>query len=91
MTDTARSKVQPVTGDGNYCRIYVPSAISLDSRFPFRPNHPVRLEIVETACGRDALVVVDEQLELDPDTEIVLAETTKDIQVSLDDDAGGSA
>jgi hypothetical protein len=48
-----------------YHRLYIPAALSGDSQYSLRSGQDVRLELVETGCERQVLVVLPTPLEVD--------------------------
>lgn len=84
MTLSATNALEGVNG-GGYHRLYIPASLSGDSQYPLRSGQDVRLELVETRCERQALVVLPTPLEVDKEAtelEIQVAETT---QASLEE------
>lgn len=89
MTLQATGEIERI--GGRYQRLYVPTRLSTDSQFPFRPGDGVRFSLVETTCDRQVLVVTSDALEVDPDqTAVEIRRSTNEIQTSLED-AGGRA
>jgi len=85
MTLTAITEIEGVNG-GDYQRIYVPARVSGDSQNPFEPGDDVRLELVETTCNRQVLVVTSDVLEVDPEeTELDLRRSTREVQAGLEE------
>lgn len=72
-------------GDGSqYQRLYIPSRVSSDSTFPFRPGDDFRLEIVTTECDREILVVTSDALEVDlEETAVELSRSSREVQTEL--------
>ena len=81
-----RSKTGEIEGVGatEYQRLYIPNQLRTDSTYPFTAGDPVRLQLVETTCEREVLVVVPETLEVDvEETEIEIKRSTREIQTDL--------
>lgn len=88
MVRRVTSKLEPLNG-GPYCRLYLRSKLALDDAFPFRPDAPVRVQIVPAVGDKEVLVVVPEPLEVDADaTSIQLRRSRAEVQTDL---AGGSS
>ena len=81
-----RSKTGEIEGVGNteYQRLYIPNQLRTDSTYPFKAGDAVRLQLVETTCGREVLVVVSDALEVDVEkTEVEIQRSTKEVQTDL--------
>lgn len=70
---------------GDYHRFYLPTAISGDSQYPFDSGQGVRLQLVETVCGRQVLAITPETLEVDVDgSNVELQRSTAEKQLDLE-------
>ena len=78
MVRKKTSEIEGVGPDGEYQRIYIPAKLSSDSSYPFETGDGVRLQVVETTCNREVLVLTRDTLEVD------LAETDLEIQTASD-------
>jgi hypothetical protein len=86
MAADATATLEDVNGNGDYHRLYVKKTLADDSGWPFRTGQDVRLQLVETTCGRQAVVVTSAALEVDEDiTDLGMERTTKEIQQTLED------
>ena len=86
MAADATATLEDVNGNGDYHRLYVKKALAGDSAWPFRAGQNVRLQIVETTCERQAVVVTPATLEVDDElTDLEIERTTKEIQQTLED------
>jgi hypothetical protein len=86
MADDATATLEDVNGNGDYQRLYVKKTLADDSAWPFRTGQDVRLQLVETTCGRQAVVVTPATLEVDGElTELEIERTAKEIQQTLED------
>lgn len=90
MARSATNELERVGGD--YCRLYLPARLARDSAFPFRPGDGVRVEIVETTCEREVLVITPDALEVDVDaTALAVGRSSREVQTALDEGVTESA
>jgi len=82
-------EIEGVSG-GRYQRCYIPNAVSSDSQYPFAPGQKVRYQLIETTCGRWALVIVPEALEVDTEiTDLEMQRSTSEVQTDLQEVTDG--
>lgn len=82
---TATGEIEGV-GGGDYQRAYLPKGVTSDSQYPFQVGQKVRYQVVETTCGRRALVMVPEALEVDESsTDLEMQRSTAEVQTGLDE------
>lgn len=79
-------------GETEYQRLYIPSALRVDSAYPFEAGDGVRLQLVETTCGREVLVVTSDTLEVETETTAIgLTRSSTELQTGLDDVVPGGS
>lgn len=84
------TKIEAVTGGPNQ-RIYVPSDMRVQHDYPFRAREPIALQVVETVCGREVVVLTKETVQVDEDkTTLQLERSGSDIQADLEEIAEGA-
>lgn len=77
--------IEAVSGGPNQ-RTYIPSDLRVQHDYPFRAKQPIGLQVVETACGRQVVVMTPETIAVDEDaTELVLERANSDRQTELAD------
>lgn len=80
----ATAEIEGFNG-GDYQRFYLPTALSGDSQYPFDSGQGVRLQLVETTCDRQVLVVSRDTLEVDlEETDLELKRSTAETQLNLE-------
>lgn len=84
MTLSSTNSIEGVNG-GGYHRLYIPSELSADSQYPLRTGQDVRLELVETECERQALVVLPAPLEVDQEATELTVQEGETVQASLEE------
>lgn len=75
--------IEAVAGGPNQ-RVYIPQEFRVQHVYPFRAKEPIALQVIETACGREVVVLTKETVQVDEEeSTLSLERSGSDIQSDL--------